>query len=447
MTRRLDYPAAVDALRARGRFGISLGLERVDAILERLDRPERRLRGALVGGTNGKGSVVALALAGLREAGLRVGTMPKPHLVSYRERIAVDGEPLSEAAFAAAVARVLPAVDAVATRLGPPTEFEVLTAAAFTELARAGVDLAVVEVGMGGRLDATNVLDGGVAAITNVALDHEKHLGSTLAAIGTEKAAIIKAGNLAVTGASGRGLRPILDRCTALDVPLRRAGTRQPYRAQVRHSGWDGLVVDVRAGGRRLDGLVVGLLGRHQAANAAVAIALLDALQQAAESRDAAFHELDDLAIRRGFAAARWPGRLELLRSTPYGPLLLDGAHNPDGARALAASLADLGVRDVPMVFGATRGKRVAAVLRALASLRPRPVFTRVDGPGAIEPEALLRAWRRIGRGGRLATDPAAALATAAELRRGSEQPVLVAGSLYLVGAVRGMLTGERSDA
>jgi dihydrofolate synthase/folylpolyglutamate synthase len=300
---------------------------------------------------------------------------------------------------------------------------------------------------MGGRLDATNVLDGGVAAITNVALDHEKHLGSTLAAIGTEKAAIIKAGNLAVTGASGRGLRPILDRCTALDVPLRRAGTRQPYRAEVRHSGWDGLVVDVRAGGRRLDGLVVGLLGRHQAANAAVAIALLDALQQAAESRDAAFHELDDLAIRRGFAAARWPGRLELLRSTPYGPLLLDGAHNPDGARALAASLADLGVRDVPMVFGATRGKRVAAVLRALASLRPRPVFTRVDGPGAIEPEALLRAWRRIGRGGRLATDPAAALATAAELRRGSEQPVLVAGSLYLVGAVRGMLTGERSDA
>jgi dihydrofolate synthase/folylpolyglutamate synthase len=192
---------------------------------------------------------------------------------------------------------------------------------------------------------------------------------------------------------------------------------------------------------------VVGLLGRHQAANAAVAIALLDALQQAAESRDAAFHELDDLAIRRGFAAARWPGRLELLRRTPFGPVLLDGAHNPDGARALAASLADLGVRDVPMVFGATRGKRVAAVLRALAPLRPRPVFTRVVDPGAMEPEALLRTWRRVGRGGRLATDPATALAAAAELRRGSDQPVLVAGSLYLVGAVRGMLTDERSDA
>jgi dihydrofolate synthase/folylpolyglutamate synthase len=447
MTRRLDYPAAVDALRARGRFGISLGLERVEAILGRLDHPQRGLRGALVGGTNGKGSVVALALAALREAGLRVGTMPKPHLVSYRERIAIDGEPLPASAFAAAVGRVLPAVDAVAARLGPPTEFEVLTAAAFAELARARVDLVVVEVGMGGRLDATNVLDPGVAAITNVALDHEKHLGPTLAAIGTEKAAIIKPGSLAVTGASGRGLRPILDRCAALDVPLRRAGASQPYRAAVRHAGWDGLVVDVRAGGRRLDDLVVGLLGGHQATNAAVAIAMLDALQQDAESREAAFHDLDDLAIRRGFAAARWPGRLELVRSTPFGPVLLDGAHNPAGARALAAALGELGVRDVPMVFGATRGKRVAAVLRALAPLRPRPVFTSVEDPGAMTPELLLRSWRRIGPGGRLAPDVGAALATAAELRRTPEQPVLVAGSLYLVGAVRGMLTGERSDA
>jgi dihydrofolate synthase/folylpolyglutamate synthase len=447
MSRRLGYPAAVDALRARGRFGISLGLERVTAILDRLDHPERGLRGALVGGTNGKGSVVALALAALREAGLRVGTMPKPHLVAYRERIAIDGQPLSEAAFATAVSRVLPAVDAVARSLGPPTEFEVLTAAAFAELARQRVDLAVVEVGLGGRLDATNVLDPGVAAITNVALDHEKHLGPTLAAIGTEKAAIVKRGNLAVTGASGRGLTPILERCAALDVPLRRAGPRQAYRATVRDAGWDGLVVDLRAGGRRLDGLVVGLLGRHQAANAAVAIALLDAIRQAAESRGSAFHDLDDHAIRRGFAAARWPGRLELLRTAATGPVLLDGAHNPAGARALAGALADLGLRGAPLVFGAQRGKRVTAVLRALAPLRPRPIFTRVADPNALPPADLLRAWRRIGRGGSVAEDPATALARAAEARRDPEQPVVVAGSLYLVGAVRGMLLGERSDA
>ncbi|HEX2194404.1 MAG TPA: Mur ligase family protein [Candidatus Limnocylindria bacterium] len=446
MPRRLDYPAAVAALRSRGRFGISLGLERVDAILDRLDRPDRRLRGALIAGTNGKGSVVALVRATLNAAGLRVGTMPKPHLVSYRERIAVDGEPLSEAAFADAVERVLPAVDDVAERLGPPTEFEVLTAAAFAELARAEVDLAVVEVGMGGRLDATNVLDPGVAAVTNVALDHERYLGHTLAAIGTEKAAIIKAENLAVTGASGRGLRPILDRCADLAVPLRRAGPRQPYRASVRDAGWDGLVLDARAGARELDELHLALLGSHQAGNAAVALAVLDALGQDGERRGSLLG-VDDGAIRRGFATVRWPGRMELLRSTSVGPVLLDGAHNPAGARALAAALDELGLRRFPLVFGAMRGKRVSAVLRALAPLRPRPVFADVPDRGAHTAGELLHAWRPIGRGGRAEPVLERALAEAAALRRGADQPVVVAGSLYLVGAVRGMLLGERSEA
>ncbi len=444
MTRPDDYPAAVAALRRRGRFGISLGLERVVAILDRIDHPERRLRGALVGGTNGKGSVVALARSALEAAGLRVGTMPKPHLVAYRERIAVDGEPISEAAFAQALHRVLPAADAVARRLGPPTEFEVLTAAAFDELGRRAVDLALVEVGMGGRLDATNVLDPGIAAISNVALDHERYLGSTLAAIGAEKAAIIKPGSLAVTGASGRGLAPILDRCAALAVPLRRAGPRQPYRATIRHAGWDGLVLGARGGGRRLDDLRIGLLGSHQAANAAVALALLDALRQHGEMHGPLL-PLDDDAVRRGFAAARWPGRLELLREKPLGPVLLDGAHNPAGGRALATALRELGLRDFPMVFGATRGKHVVPILRALAPLRPRPVFTRVTDGGAFEAAELLRAWRRVARGGRTVPEVGEALRTAAELRRRPDQPVVVAGSLYLVGAVRGMLLGERS--
>jgi dihydrofolate synthase/folylpolyglutamate synthase len=163
----------VAELTRRGRFGISLGLERIDAILGELDHPEQALRGALVGGTNGKGSVVAMVSSVLHAAGRQVGTMPKPHLVAYRERIAVDGRALSPPAFAAAIERVLPAVDRVAASLGPPTEFETLTAAAFAELTRQDVDLAIVEVGMGGRLDATNVFDAGVAAITNVQKDHE----------------------------------------------------------------------------------------------------------------------------------------------------------------------------------------------------------------------------------------------------------------------------------
>jgi dihydrofolate synthase/folylpolyglutamate synthase len=430
----LSYRDAVAALTERGRFGISLGLERVERLMAEVGHPERELRGALVGGTNGKGSVVAMARSVLAAAGQRVGTMPKPHLVSYRERVAIDGEPISQADFAAAVARVLPAIDRVAGEVGPPTEFEALTAAAIGELARRRVDLAIVEVGMGGRLDATNVLDLGVATITNVQRDHEAYLGHTLAAIGGEKAPIIKPGNLAVTGASGRGLRPILDRCVSLGVPLRRAGPRQPYRATLRHLDWDGIVVDARTPSGEMSDVRVGLIGAHQAENAAVTLGLLDAI---VERHGIA---LDESSVRRGLADARWHGRLELIDGSRLGlgRVLLDGAHNPAGAEALARALRDLGLRQPTIVFGAMRAKRVHAVLRALAPLEPRFIFTRVDDPGAHDPAALARIWRRgAGAGADTAPTPAEAL------RRADGDPVVVAGSLYLVGAVRGMITGE----
>jgi dihydrofolate synthase/folylpolyglutamate synthase len=443
-----DYAAAVAALTSRGRFGISLGLERVEAILDELGRPERSLYGALVGGTNGKGSVVAMARSVLGAAGLRVGTMPKPHLVSYRERIAIDGRSLEEARFARAVQRVLPAVDRVATRLGAPTEFEVLTAAAFAELARSDVDLALVEVGMGGRLDATNVLDAGVAVISNVQLDHERYLGGTLTAIGTEKAAIIKRGNLAVTGAGGRGLQPIVERCRRLGVPLALAGQRRPYRATLRDAGWEGLLVDLHSPAGVLREVRIGLLGGHQASNAAIALAVLDALRADAERRDAPSARVDEATIRAGLRDAQWPGRLELLRRTPYGDVLLDGAHNPAGARALARALQELGMRRFPLVLGAMRGKRVRDMLRALAPLDPLPVFTAIDDSGARAPQELLAAWRGLGAGrGRVAAAPDEALLQAAELRHAPDQPVVVAGSLYLVGAVRAMLAGEEAAA
>ena len=435
---RLTYRQAVAALTERGRFGISMGLERVERLMAEAGHPERGLRGALVGGTNGKGSVVAMMRSVLVAAGLRVGTMPKPHLVSYRERIAVDGDPIPPDDFAAAVARVLPAIDRVAAEVGPPTEFEALTAAAIVELARRRVDLAIVEVGMGGRLDATNVLDLGVAAITNVQRDHEQHLGRTLAAIGAEKAPIIKGGNLAVTGASGRGAGPILERCARLDVPLRRAGPRQPYRVAVRDTGWDGLVVDARTPTGSLRGLHIGLLGRHQAANAAVALATLDAIAERWGVR------VPEGALRDGLAAVRWPGRLELLDGSAIGlrRVLLDGAHNPAGAKALAAALAELGLREPTIVFGAMRTKRVTAVLRALTPLRPRLIVTRVEDAGAHEPATLAGVWRRLtGQPAVQAPTPREALAMS------DGDPTVVAGSLYLVGAVRGMITGTAEEA
>lgn len=435
------------AVTARGRFGVSLGLERIGALLAALDHPERGLRGALVAGTNGKGSVVALVEAVLRAAGHRTGTMPKPHLVAYRERICVDGLPVQPERFAAAVARILPLVDRLAGDLGPPTEFEVLTAAAVDELARSGVEVALVEVGLGGRLDATNALDLGVAAITNVARDHERQLGRSLAAIGAEKAAIVKAGNLAVTGAMGRGLAPILARCDALEVPLRRVGRRQPYGARVRASGWDGILVDLRRPGAALARVRVGLLGAHQADNAAVALAVIDALIEDGARRGVPLR-VDEAAIRDGFAGARWPGRLERLSGErqAVGSVLLDGAHNPAGVAALARALNDLGLRRPTLVFGAMGDKPIAAMLRALAVADPRPVFTRAPGARAADPRRLLRAWQRVAGPaadrGRAIDDPPEALRTAAALHRG-EDPIVVAGSLYLVGQIRGLLTGE----
>ncbi len=176
----LTYGAALSALSERGRFGIRLGLGRTRALLRALDHPERTVRGALVAGTNGKGSVLALADSALRAAGYHVGATPKPHLVTYRERIQVDGRPIAAADFARLVERVLAVADRVAPRHGEPTEFELLTAVVFARFAEVRPDVALVEVGLGGRLDATHAWDGGVAVVTNVDLDHMDRLGDTV---------------------------------------------------------------------------------------------------------------------------------------------------------------------------------------------------------------------------------------------------------------------------
>jgi dihydrofolate synthase/folylpolyglutamate synthase len=191
--------------------------------------------------------------------------------------------------------------------------------------------------------------------------------------------------------------------------------------------------------------LHIGLLGGHQAYNAAVALAVLDALRLDGERRGRPLTGVEERAIRAGLSEVRWPGRLELIGSATFGRVLLDGAHNPDGAAALAAALEELGLRRPVVMFGAMRGKRVRGMLRALAALDPRFVFTRVADPGALAPASLARTWRRVAPRGRVpltTPDPAEALERAAELRAGHD-PVVVAGSLYLVGAVRGKIVGE----
>jgi dihydrofolate synthase / folylpolyglutamate synthase len=431
----LAYADALRAIADRGRFGIRLGLGRTRALLREIGDPQLAVRGALVAGTNGKGSVLALAGSALRAAGLRVGETPKPHLVSYRERIVVDGRPIAAADFARLVAEVVPAADRVARRHGPPTEFELLTAIVFRHFAEVGLDLAIVEVGLGGRLDATHAWDGGVAAITNVDLDHMDRLGPTIPLIAREKAAIIERGDLAVTGATGEALAVIRRRSQRMDVPLT---VVEP--APILEIDRDGLTVELPRLGRTR----VGLLGRHQAANVAVADAILDALAAAGIAR------VGDAARRAGYERATWPGRLELLAAGDRD-VLLDGAHNPAGAAALGIALDDLRPHLMPgpvtLVTASMADKDVDGVIAALAAstamAEARVIATAVDLPRAMPANELARRWRDGRPGGpapTVAADPGAALDRALAGPRG---PVVVAGSLYLVGAVRAMLVDD----
>jgi dihydrofolate synthase/folylpolyglutamate synthase len=432
------YRAALAALAARGRFGIRLGLGRTRALLRELGDPQLAVRGALVAGTNGKGSVLALAGSALRAAGIRAGETPKPHLVSYRERLQIAGRPVDAATFAGLVRDAIAAADRLPRRLGDPTEFELLTAVVFRWFADEGVDLALVEVGLGGRLDATHAWDGGVAAITNIDLDHMDRLGPTIAHIAREKAAIIERGDRAVTGATGEARAIVRRRAARLGVPLTIVDP-----APVVGVDRDGLIVELPGLGRTR----VGLRGRHQAANVAVADAVLDALA------DAGIAEVSSAARRAGYASARWPGRLELL-DVDGRDVLLDGAHNPAGAAALAAALDDLRPflrADRPTLLTATMADKdaagVVAALAASATLSDaRIVATMVDAPRAMPAGELAAVWTAAaGEGGaRRAVTAEPDLASALDrILAGPPGPLIVAGSLYLVGAVRARLVDD----
>jgi dihydrofolate synthase / folylpolyglutamate synthase len=437
------YQEAVAALEARGRFGIRLGLARTRALLAALGDPQLGLRGALVAGTNGKGSVLALASAAARAAGLRVGTTPKPHLVSYRERLQIDDRLVDRVTFSRLVGEVLTVADAVARRHGEPTEFELLTAMIFRWFAEQDIDLALIEVGLGGRLDATHAWDGGVAVVTNVALDHMAQLGSTIPRIAREKAAIIERGDIAVTGATGDGLAVVRRRADRLGVPL---SVAPPPRLL----GWDRDGIDVAL--PALGPTRVGLRGRHQADNVAVADALLDGLAAAGIA------EVPPDARRAGYAAASWPGRLELVEVAGT-EVLLDGAHNPAGAAALAQALDDLrpylagGARPaehpLTLVHGSMADKDVDGVIDALASAAAMQgaaiVATQVSGSRAMPAGELARRWTAsVGpEAVSEVRDAGAAIERAIKTTRG---PVVVAGSLYLVGEARRRLLGGPDD-
>ena len=418
------YERAVATLDAVAWRGIMPGLERTRALLGALGTPQTGLRGALVAGTNGKGSVCATVDSICRAGGLRCVLLTSPHLVSYCERIVIDGVLITEPDFGALVARVGEAAEALPVEL-QPTGFEVLTAAGILAAHEAGAEALICEVGLGGRLDSTNVLDLGVAVVTNVALDHQDLLGDTIPKIAREKAAIIKSGNLAVTSAVEPALAVVRERAAAVNAALTVVGV--DVRATGSSAGMLGVAVETT-----FDGVPIAvrapLRGEFQVGNIATAIAVCDALRQSGIPIDAA-------AVARGCENVRWPGRMDWIPGEP--PLLIDGAHNPAGMAAMVASAGDLiGDRRCVAVFAAMRNKDFGAMAAGLSELTREIVVTAPAVPRATPPADLAMLFDPPA----VIADTVAIALTRARALAGRDGVVVVCGSLYLAGEVLELL-------
>jgi dihydrofolate synthase / folylpolyglutamate synthase len=398
--------------------------------LHSLGDPQLDVASVHVTGTNGKGSTTTMAAAILEATGLRVGTYTSPDLHAVNERIAVAGTPIDDVALTALLGRLADLEAATGARL---TRFELLTVGALLHFADEGVQTAVIEVGLGGTWDATNVVDGRVAVVTNVALDHTEVLGDTVDAIARDKAGIVKPGAVAVLGDEA-------PTTIALQSELAHAqGAREVWRR--------GLELtldrnDLAVGGRlcsfatplgRHDDVFVSLHGRHQGANALCAVAAAEGFTGA---------PIGDEVLATALGAVRVPGRLEVLRVRPT--VLLDGAHNPAGAAVLAEALAEsfvpAGTRHV--VIGMLRGRDPEQLLAPLAAVGVGVVHCCAPGtPRALEATTVAEAARRLGLVAMVEEDPRRA-ADAALRVAGDDDLVVVTGSFYVVGAVRGHLLG-----
>ncbi len=415
-------------------FGIRLGLDGPRRLLAALGSPERDLPAVLVAGTNGKGSTSAFLAAMAGAAGYRTGLYTSPHLESVEERLRIDGRAIAPDRLGDLLARVLAAAETLG---GKPTYFEALTAAAFLWFAEERVDLAVLEVGMGGRLDATNAAEPLLSVITPIGLDHTEHLGDTLALIAREKAGILRPGGPAIAWVEDA------EPAAAIASAAAEIGARLTWGAEaarieeVSPRGWEGQTVRlaVGTGGTRRYELAPALLGRHQARNLALAVLAAERLRQLGYAR------LGETAIARGAAACRWPGRLEPVELPGNRRALLDAAHNAAGAAVLAEFLAG-GRPDhgpVDLLFGVLADKDAAAILGALAPFARRAVLTTPASPRARPPQELAAYLSRTGHGVETVVEPDLPAALDRALAWGGET-LVACGSIYLLGDVRRLL-------
>ena len=415
-------PEAVELLRRLELYGVRLGLETIRGVLAALGEPQRSFPSVLIAGTNGKGSTAALLAAMATAGGYRTGLYTSPHLEEVEERIRIDGEAVPGGWVSDGLVRSVQAAEKSVGHL--PTYFEALTATAFQIFANQKVDLAVLEVGLGGRLDATNSCEPVLSLITEVGLEHREFLGHSLESIAREKAGILRSGGSAVAWSERSDVcRTLREKAVELAARLL-VGPEVATVSVVDESGWEGQQIELQtpAGLYRLG---IALLGRHQANN--LALAVLGAEELARQG----WEGFDRTAIVSGTAACRWPGRLERV-ATPDGvSVLLDAAHNPDAAVALREFLDQRGDA-YDLLFGALADKEVKRVLRPLAHRARRVVLTAAASPRAVAPEDLKA---RVGCvEAETWAEPAKALSAALEDSTGL---LVVCGSIYLVGEVR----------
>ena len=432
----MTYSELIDLLARRGNEvqGMHLGLHRMVRVLDALGNPQHAFPALHIAGTNGKGSVAAMSESMLRHAGWKTGLYTSPHLVRVEERIRVGNRAIGARRLGRVAGRVVSAEDML-LRSGrmdrPLTYFEFLTACAFDHFAASAIEIAVVEVGLGGRLDATNVVQPRVCAITGVSYDHQQILGNTIREIAVEKAGIIKPGVPVISGCRRRAARsaiakaaretgaPLLEIARDFDIEiLRQTGGR--------------CTMNLRTPFRRYRQLRIGLAGAHQAWNAAIAVGAVEALQGSSVRQP---------AIRRGLAAAEWPGRMDLYRARRR--TLMDGAHNPEGATILRTYLLDQDEREVHLVFGIMGDKDVAGIGSLLFPLAARVHLTPLASPRSMQPSDLAALFPRARRRMNLHSCAREALRAAWE---GCPENglVVVTGSLYLIGE---LLETVRKDA
>ena len=417
-------------------FGIKLGLENIRHLCDALDHPERTFLSLHIAGTNGKGSVTAMVHAALVAAGLRAGRYTSPHLVHLRERFVIGDAPVDDDTLDDVGRDVLDCADRLqkdGVIPAPPTFFEATTAMGFEIFRRAHAEVAVIEVGLGGRFDATNVLEPPVGAITSIALDHEEHLGHALEQIAFEKAGIIKPGMTIVCGTLPAVAMEVV-KGVAADRGARvvEAATHAHVRREM-DAGHARVTIETRSG--RYGPLLLALRGEHQVGNAVVAVNVLEAAREKGL-------DIPSAAITHGFETVEWPARLELLQLADGSRVLLDAAHNPEGARALRQYLAVWHPERPVLVIGVMRDKDADAILRELLPVTSSVIATAASTPRAMPADELAARVTALdpARSVIVSTDAADAIDTALSTTRS----VCVAGSILLAGSVRERLLRRR---